>query len=430
MPKAFITGISGQDGSYLAELLVGKGYEVHGMIRRISQPNLSNLAAVLDKITLHTGDMQDGASIFRIISEVRPDEIYNLAAMSQVRDSYDHPEITQDINATGLLRILEAVRALGLNPKIYQACSSEMFGLVQESPQTERTPFYPRSPYGCSKVAAYNTARTWREAYGLQIYCGILFNHESPRRGEAFLSRKVCKAVAEIKRGLRAKIKLGNLDAVRDWGSAKEYVEWIWRIMQHDMPDDFVIATGESHSVKEWVQAAFAHVGIEDWEKYVDYESSLERPAEVYTLCGDATKSKQVLGFEPKVKFAELVGIMMDAELSKLHADYHEDARRVLQSFPEAKLITAKMDTTIGGHYHQLKTEHFVLCSGTGQLRTRCRDEEMIIDMDIGEIYTVAPQVYHEFTLSEGSIMIGLNSRAYDPADDYRLVPEHVNSGR
>ena len=207
--KALITGITGQDGSYLAELLVSKGYEVHGIVRRISQPNFSNIAAVLDQLSLHTGDMTDGASIARIIAAVRPDEIYNLAAMSQVRDSYDHPEVTQDINAGGLLRIMEACRSLGIDPKIYQACSSEMFGKVQETPQTERTPFYPRSPYGASKVAAYNLAKVWREAYGAKVYCGILFNHESPRRGEAFLSRKVCKAVAEIAAGKRDRLTLG-----------------------------------------------------------------------------------------------------------------------------------------------------------------------------------------------------------------------------
>jgi GDPmannose 4,6-dehydratase len=319
MKTALITGISGQDGSYLAELLVSKGYAVHGIIRRISQPNLSNLANVRDELTLHTADMQDGSSLFRVINQVQPDEIYNLAAMSQVRDSYDHPEITQDINATGLLRILESVRmlGLGLGTKIYQACSSEMFGKVQETPQTENTKFYPRSPYGSSKVTAFNHAKIWREAYGMKVYCGILFNHESPRRGEAFLSRKVCKAVAEIAHGSKNKLVLGNLDAERDWGYAKEYVEWIWRILQHPIPDDFVIATGETHSVKEWVSLAFQHVGIGDWERFVDYDKSLQRPAEVDHLCGDASKSKRVLGFEPKVKFKELVRLMVDAEMEK-----------------------------------------------------------------------------------------------------------------
>lgn len=316
--RAFITGITGQDGSYLSELLIEKGYEVHGMVRRISQPNLSNLHNVIDKVKLHTGDMTDANSIFRILNDVQPDEIYNFAAMSQVRDSYDHPDVTQDINCNGLMRILEAVRTLGIDCKIYQACSSEMFGKVMEVPQTEKTPFYPRSPYGASKVAAYNQARIWREAYGMRIYCGILFNHESPRRGEAFLSRKVCKAVAEIVKGKRAKLILGNLDAKRDWGYAKEYVEWIWRIMQHDTPDDFVIATGETHSVKEFVALAFRYAGIDNWEDYVEYDKSLTRPAEVDLLIGDASKSASVLGFTPKVKFNQLVKIMVQAELQKL----------------------------------------------------------------------------------------------------------------
>lgn len=318
MKRALITGITGQDGSYLAELLLSKGYEVHGTIRRISQPNLSNLAEVVDQLHLHTADMQDAVSLFRVINEVRPDEIYNLAAMSQVRDSYDHPDVTQDINANGLLRIMEAVRTIKLDPKIYQACSSEMFGKVQEVPQTERTPFYPRSPYGSSKVTAFNHARIWREAYGMKVYCGILFNHESPRRGEAFVSRKICKAVAEIAAGTRGKLTLGNLEAKRDFGYAKEYVEWIYEIIQHPTPDDFVIATGENHSIKEFVALAFEIAGIEDWERYVDYDKSLTRPAEVDTLLGDASKSKRILGFSPKVKFRQLVEIMTRHELDKL----------------------------------------------------------------------------------------------------------------
>lgn len=318
MKRALITGITGQDGSYLAELLLDKGYAVHGTIRRISQPNLSNLAGCIDQVKLHTADMQDAGSLLRTIVVSKPDEIYNFAAMSQVRDSYDHPDVTQDINANGLLRILEIVRMLKLQTRIYQACSSEMFGKVQEVPQTEATPFYPRSPYGSSKVTAYNHARIWREAYGMHVCCGILFNHESPRRGEAFVSRKICKAVAEIVAGTRDKLTLGNLDAKRDFGYAREYVEWIYAIMQHPTPDDFVIATGESHSIREWVELAFACAGIDDWERYVDYDKSLTRPAEVDTLLGDASKSKRVLGFEPKVKFAELVEIMVRHELEQL----------------------------------------------------------------------------------------------------------------
>ena len=414
--KALITGISGQDGSYLAELLVAKGYEVHGMIRRISQPNLSNLSEVINQVTLHTGDMTDGASIVRILERVKPDEIYNLAAMSQVRDSYDHPEVTQDINANGLLRIMEGVRNLGIDAKIYQACSSEMFGKVQETPQRETTPFYPRSPYGCSKVQAYELARVWREAYGMKVYCGILFNHESPRRGEAFLSRKVCKAVAEIANQKRDKLVLGNLDAKRDWGYAKEYVEWIYAIMQHPTPDDFVIATGETHSVKEWVQLAFECVGIMDWENYVDYDKSLTRPAEVDLLCGDALKSKQVLGFEPKVKFKELVKIMMDAEMKKL-SNFHEDYRRRLHSFPEAKLLEIKEDCVIGEHYHKIKTEKFILCEGEANLLIRGLDPQA---MKIGKIYTVLPEQHHSFDIKANSVLVGLNSTSYDPKDDYK----------
>lgn len=316
--KALITGINGQDGSYLAELLLSKGYEVHGITRRTSQPLHDNIKHLIGSITLHPADMTDAGSLHNAIELVKPDEIYNLAGMSQVRWSYDVPAMTMDVNCVGLLRIIESVRSLALDCKIYQACSSEMFGKVQEIPQKETTPFYPRSPYGVSKAAAYYMARCYRESYGMKIYCGFLFNHESERRGEEFLSRKVCKAVAEIKAGLRESIKLGNLDACRDFGYAKEYVEWIWNIMQHPTPDDFVIATGETHSVKEFVQEAFAVAGIEDWEKYVEYDKSLTRPAEVDLLIGDATKSASVLGFTPKVKFKDLVKIMVDAELGKL----------------------------------------------------------------------------------------------------------------
>jgi len=318
MKKALITGITGMDGSHTADLLVSKNYTVHGIARRISQPNLSNLSNVIDKITLHTADMQDTTSLFAAIEKSQPDEIYNFAAMSQVRDSYDHPGITQDINANGLLRILEIVRILKIDCKIYQACSSEMFGKVQETPQNENTPFYPRSPYGASKVTAYNIARIWREAYGMKVYCGILFNHEGPRRGPAFLSRKVAIAAAEIAARRRTKLVLGNLDAKRDWGYAPEYVEWIYKIIQHPTPDDFVIATGETHSVKEFVQLAFEYAGLPNWEDYVEYDKELARPAEVDLLLGDASKSKRILGFEPRVKFAELVKMMVDAEMEKL----------------------------------------------------------------------------------------------------------------
>lgn len=315
---ALITGINGMDGSYLSEFLLEKGYNVHGITRRTSQPLHENISHLINKITLHPADMTDAGSLHQAIQKSNPDEIYNLAGMSQVRWSYDVPSMTMDVNCNGLLRIIESVRQLKLDCKIYQACSSEMFGKVKEIPQTETTPFYPRSPYGVSKAAAYYMARVYRESYGMKIYCGFLFNHESERRGEEFLSRKVCKAVAEIKFGLRQKLTLGNLEAKRDFGYAKEYVEWIWNIVQHEIPDDFVIATGETHSVKELVELAFQYAGIDNWEEYVDYDKSLVRPAEVDLLIGDATKSKKILGFEPKVKFKDLVKIMVDAEVAKL----------------------------------------------------------------------------------------------------------------
>jgi GDPmannose 4,6-dehydratase len=416
MKRALITGITGQDGSYLAELLIEKGYEVHGVVRRISQPNLSNLADCIDQVTLHTGDMTDGGSIAAIVRKVWPDEIYNLAAMSQVRDSYDHPEVTHDINCGGLLRIMETCRAVGLDAAIYQACSSEMFGRVMETPQTELTPFRPRSPYGASKAAAYNLARVWREAYGTRVSCGILFNHESPRRGEAFLSRKVCKAAAEIAAGKRDSLKLGNLSAVRDWGYAKEFVEWIWRIMQYREPDDFVIATGETHSVKDFVAEAFKCAGLADWERYVQYDDALTRPAEVDLLHGDATKSAQTLGFTPQVMFSELVKIMVEAEMTKLKTTtIHDDDRRTLEAYPEAKIITAKKDTTIGGHFHKRKTELFILSQGDAMLIREGHMEQM----KIGQIYTVVPGVFHEFQIREGSVLVGINSQEYDPADDH-----------
>lgn len=313
--KALITGITGQDASYLAELLLNKGYEVHGIMRRSSQNNHKNIDHLEGRIMLHYADMTDSISVRNVVAQVIPDEIYNLAGMSQVRVSYDIPSNTMAVNTLGLLHVIEAVRGEGVDCKIYQACSSEMFGKVQEVPQRETTPFYPRSPYGVSKAAAYYLARTYRESYDMKIYNGILFNHESPRRGEEFLSRKVAKAVAEIKAGMRDKLVLGNLEAKRDWGYAKEYCEWIFTIMQHPVPDDFVIATGETHSVREFVEEAFKVAGIDDWESYVEYDRSLLRPAEVDLLIGDATKSREVLGFEPKVKFKELVKIMVEHEI-------------------------------------------------------------------------------------------------------------------
>jgi GDPmannose 4,6-dehydratase len=414
--RAFITGITGQDGSYLAELLVAKGYEVHGLVRRTSQPSLANLAAIQGELVLHSGDMTDGASLARAIATARPHEIYNLAAMSQVRESYEQPEATQDINAVGLLRLLEAVRATDLDCRIYQACSSEMFGEVRESPQSERTPFNARSPYGASKVAAYSYAKVWREAYGMHIACGILFNHESPRRGETFLSRKVCKAAAEIAVGMRDSLVLGNLEAQRDWGYAKEYAAWIHAILQHDEPTDFVIATGETHSVREFVEAAFAHAGIADWERHVAFDRQLTRPAEVDVLRGDASKSRALLGFEPQVKFRELVAIMVDAELAKLRPR-HSDERRDLEGYPEAKVLRVKRDTVLGRHYHLRKQEQFILSAGAAFLHLGGGR----IPMEIGRIYTVRPGEPHAFEIVAGSVLVGLNSLPYDPSDDYEV---------
>ncbi len=328
--KAFITGYNGQDGSYLSELLLSKGYKVHGLMRRTSEPLMDKIRHLEGKITVHQGDMTDSNSLHRIISEVEPDEIYNLAAMSHVGWSYKNPSQTFQVNTLGYTSLLEAARELKNDPKIYQACSSEMFGKVQEVPQTENTPFYPRSPYGASKVASYYVGKLYRESYGMRIYNGILFNHESERRGTEFLSRKVCKAVGEISRGEREFLTIGNMYAKRDFGYAKEYVEWIWRIMQHDSPDDFVIATGETHSVKEWIEESFKVIGINiEWKNkgvdevgldesgrlLVKVDPQFYRPAEVDLLIGDASKSKEVLGFEPKIKFKELVEIMTKAEL-------------------------------------------------------------------------------------------------------------------
>lgn len=318
MKKALITGITGQCGSYLAEILLNEGYEVYGMVRRISHPNTENINHILDRISfLYHGDMIDGDSINNIIKRIEPDEIYNLAAMSQVRVSYDTPTSVFDINTLGLVRIIEAVRRNNIDCKIYQQSSSEMFGMVQETPQKETTPFYPRSPYGISKVASHFVARTYREAYNMKIYTGILFNNESPRRGIEFLSRKVCVGIAEIVKGKRERITLGNLDAKRDWGYSKEYMEWVHKIMQHTHPDEFILATNETHSVKEFVTEAFAYAGISNWEDYVDFDKNLLRAAEVNILQGDYTRANVILGYEPKVRFKELVHIMMEAELNK-----------------------------------------------------------------------------------------------------------------
>ncbi len=332
--KALITGITGQDGSYLAELLLSKGYEVHGIIRRASTFNTGRLDHIYADphanglaLKLHYGDLSDASALARLIGKIAPEEVYNLAAQSHVRVSFDSAEYTADITATGVVRLLEAIRETGIRPRFYQASSSEMFGKVQETPQTERTPFYPRSPYGCAKVYGYWITVNYRESYGLHASNGILFNHESPRRGETFVTRKITRAVAHILAGLQDKLYLGNLDAKRDWGYAKEYVEAMWLMLQQDQPDDYVVATNETHSVREFLEAAFSYVGL-DWQKHVQIDSSYFRPAEVDLLIGDASKAKRQLGWEPKTTFAELVKLMVDADLKKLK-DHREGRIKV-----------------------------------------------------------------------------------------------------
>ena len=313
---ALITGITGQDGSYLTELLLEKGYEVHGLVRRSSTDNLCRIQHLLvkDRLTLHYGDLTDGGGLTRLVGDIAPEEVYNLAAQSHVKVSFDIPDYTTDVTAVGAVRLLEAIRTVGVNTRYYQASSSEMFGQVRETPQTENTPFHPRSPYGCAKVFAHWITINFRESYGMHACSGILFNHESPRRGETFVTRKISLAVANIKSGKQDKLYLGNLDAQRDWGYAAEYVEAMWRMLQADDPDDFVIATGETHSVGDFARAAFAHVDL-DWEKYVETDAQFHRPAEVDLLLGDPSKAKDKLGWEPQMKFAGLVGLMVDADL-------------------------------------------------------------------------------------------------------------------
>ena len=311
--KALISGVTGQDGSYLAELLLAKGYDVFGLVRRSSSFNTGRIEHILDKMKFFYSDLSDGSSLSRIIGEVKPDEIYNLGAQSHVRVSFEVPEYTADIDAIGTLRLLEAVKSQCPETKFYQASSSELFGKVLETPQTEMTPFYPRSPYGIAKQFAFWTTVNYREM-GTFACNGILFNHESPRRGETFVSRKVTKAAARIKLGLQNVITLGNLDAKRDWGYAKEYVEAMWLMLQQPTPDDFVIATGETHTVRELLDVAFGHLDL-DWTEYVSIDSKYYRPTEVDLLQGDASKAKRILGWEPKTRFKELVEMMVDYDL-------------------------------------------------------------------------------------------------------------------
>src|SRR3989442_497158 len=334
MKKALITGITGQDGSYLAELLLGKGYEVHGIIRRASTFNTERIDHLYQdphvngvRLFLHYGDTADSTSLIKLLYRIQPDEIYHLAAQSHVRVSFDIPEHTGDVTGLGTLRILEAIRETGLKAKFYQASSSEMYGKAQEVPQRETTPFYPRSPYGVAKVYAYWIAVNYRESYGLFACNGILFNHESPRRGETFVTRKITRAVAHIKAGLQDKLYLGNLDAKRDWGYAKEFVEAMWLMLQQDQPDDYVIATNETHSVREFLEIAFGHAGL-NWKQHVEIDPRYYRPAEVDLLIGDYIKARRALGWEPKIRFADLVKLMVDADI-KLLKDHREGRIKV-----------------------------------------------------------------------------------------------------
>ena len=319
--KALITGITGQDGSYLTELLLSKGYEVYGVIRRSSSFNTARIDQLYQdphapdvRLRLIYGDLNDASSLNRILRTIQPDEIYNLGAQSHVRVSFDIPEYTGDVTGLGTTRLLEAIRESGLRPKFYQASSSEMFGKVQEIPQRETTPFYPRSPYGAAKLYAHWMTVNYREAYNFFACSGILFNHESPRRGETFVTRKITKAAARIKLGLQQDLYLGNLDAKRDWGYAGDYVEAMWLMMQQDQPDDYVIATGETHTVREFLEVAFGHLDL-DWTRYVKIDPKYYRPTEVDLLIGDASKAKKQLQWQPRVRFKELATMMADADL-------------------------------------------------------------------------------------------------------------------
>ena len=323
MQKALITGITGQDGSYLAELLLEKGYEVHGIVRRSSSFNRARIdhlclnPAVYGKsLFLHYGDLTDSSRLTKLIYEIQPDEVYNLAAQSHVRISFDMPEFTGDVDGLGTMRLLEAIREAGIdkNVRFYQASTSELYGKVQEVPQRETTPFYPRSPYAVAKLYAFWAVKNYREAYGMFASNGILFNHESPRRGENFVTRKITMGVARIKLGFQKVLAMGNIEAKRDWGFAGDYVEGMWRMLQHDRPDDFVLATGEMHSVREFLDTAFSSVDL-DWHDYVTHDARFDRPSEVDQLLGDSSKARRELGWEPKVDFTGLVKMMVDSDL-------------------------------------------------------------------------------------------------------------------
>lgn len=320
---ALITGVTGQDGSYLSELLLDKGYTVHGLIRRSSSFNTERIDHIYQgpqepdrSFVLHHADLADGVALVNLLRDIRPDEVYNLGAQSHVRVSFDAPLYTGDVTGLGTMRLLEAVRASGVDTRVYQASSSEMFG-ANPPPQNERTPFHPRSPYGVAKVYSYWATVNYREAYGMFAVNGILFNHESPRRGETFVTRKITRAVARIKAGLQTRLHLGNLDAVRDWGYAPEYVDAMWRMLQRDTPDDYVVATGEGVSVRLFLEHAFAHAGL-DWREHVRHDAKYERPSEVDALIGDAAKAEELLGWKPTVRARELAAIMVDADIRLL----------------------------------------------------------------------------------------------------------------
>ncbi len=331
---ALITGVTGQDGSYLAELLLGKGYTVHGLIRRSSSFNTERIDHIYQgpeeperSFVLHHADLSDGVALVNLLRDIQPDEVYNLGAQSHVRVSFDAPLYTGDVTGLGTVRLLEAVRASGIHTRIYQASSSEMFGATPP-PQNEKTSFHPRSPYSVAKVYSYWATVNYREAYGMFAVNGILFNHESPRRGETFVTRKITRGVARIKAGLQDRLHLGNLDAVRDWGYAPEYVDAMWRMLQCDAPDDFVIATGEGVSVRQFLEFSFEHAGL-DWREHVRYDPKYERPSEVDALIGDASKAEELLGWKPEVKSRELARIMVDADIRRLEDQLSGAAVRV-----------------------------------------------------------------------------------------------------
>lgn len=315
--RALITGITGQDGSYLAELLLEKGYEVFGLVRRASTGSFERIEHLTHKVTLMSGDLSDQASLIDAIRQSQPDEVYNLAAQSFVADSWKQPEYTGDVDAIGVTRLLEAIRREKLDARFYQASSSEMFGKVRETPQTENTPFHPRSPYGVAKVYGYFITLNYRESFGIHASNGILFNHESPRRGLEFVTRKITAGAARIKLGMESELRLGNLDASRDWGFAGDYVDMMWRMLQQDVPDDYVVASGATHTVREFCEIAFARLGLE-YEKYVVTDQAFMRPAEVDLLHGDSTKAREVLGWEPQVGFRDLVEMMVDSDMARL----------------------------------------------------------------------------------------------------------------